>query len=353
MANISETELQRRLRALEKTSGSGGGAYVRNIDPTGTGFKAGDSWYNASTNNLWLFDGVEWNLSFDKLFIRYADQVNNINESGKVSSQQDVIGFSELPFTQDSIQKNWRGLFFGPAEGSSDPTDYEWTLTAGESGETPSFERYYTTTAGLLSEIGDPTNPGTNVTWTLVSGAAPDTAYWVAERYTLEGITSDWQIYPVQAKDSGIPFVKFTKNANAPELGSAQWIADAILAVEAFTGRDYSSQKEFGYGTVVVIDYNDITLSGKYTRSGSSDVWVPPGQFIQGDLFVDGTIAGEKIQANTINGDRLIANTVEAGKLTVQTNTTGERLEIFTETTFKGIKLFNSSGNLVVKIGIE
>ena len=181
--------------------------------------------------------------------------------------------------------------------------DYAWNKIV------PSFERYYTTTAGLASEIGDPTTPGSGVTWTAATGAVPSTAYWIADRYTINSVTSDWQIYPVQAKDGGIPFVKYSLlSTTAPTLGDSVWITHAILAVEAWTGRDYTNQKEFGYGTVVVIDYNNsVTLSGRYVRlANGSDSWVAPGSFFDGDLIVDGTIAAAHIQAASIDSNKLV-----------------------------------------------
>ena len=223
-----------------------------------------------------------------------------------------------------------------------DITDGEQGIQ-GPAGSTPSFERSYTTTAGLLTEIGDPDSPGTGVTWVSVGSpfVVPSTAFWVAERFTISGTTSDWQIFPVQAKDGGIPFVTGTTTDTLPTLNSAAWITDAILAVEAFTGRDYTTQKEFGYGTVVIISYTNTVeaactgtgtsfssgvckLAGRFIRSGSTDVWVAPTQFIDGDLFVDGTIAADKIQANAITATQIAADTITANEIAADTITATE-----------------------------
>jgi hypothetical protein len=315
MAIISETELQRRLRELEKKS-SGSRVVVKDYDPESNG-TTGDTWYNSSTSNLWVFNGTNWEPSFNYLNIRYADSVTNRDENNKVSSQTDVVGFSEYPFSVDGVQKTWRGIFFGPASGSSDPTDYEWTLLADTEYDLE-FERYYTEFPGILTELGDPDNPATGVTWVEATSGLGSNTYWVAERYTQDGSTSGWVIFPVQPKPNGIPFVKYTiTGRNAPSLGSAQWISDAIAAVSSFSGKIYTNQKEFGIGTVVVIDYDDTTLSGKYTQVGGVDTWTPPGQIIQGDLFVDGTIAGDKIQANTIQGTNIAAGAITADKIDV------------------------------------
>ena len=306
MATISETELQRRLRSLEKSSSGGAQKiFVSDIDPSGTGYVNGDTHYNSTTGNLWLFSDGSWGLSATKLHIMYATTVTNINVNGLVSAQNDVSSdFGTAPYDAAGNQKNYRGLWFGGAIASTDPTDYEWTLTAGE---TPDFERKYSTYPGLLSEMGDPDNPGTGVTWLSIVGAAPATAFWIAEKFTSGNLVSAWQVYPVQAKESGIPFVSYTKSGfNKPALGSTTWIADAVAAVSSFTGRAYTNQKEFGYGTVVVITYDNGKLAGKYKQVSGTDTWVAPGTLIDGDLIVDGTIAADKVQANSIDATKIV-----------------------------------------------
>jgi len=184
-------------------------------------------------------------------------------------------------------------------------------------GNTPTYEKKYTTSPGLLSEIGTPDSNPLLVTWVTFTGSAPSTAYWIAEQFTIDSVAKGWDIFPVQAKDGGLPFVKGTRTGNRPSgandtarLATTQWTADAVAVVSIFTGRSYTYPKEFGYGTVVVITYagepND-KLIGKYTRgSGGADTWVVPGTIIDGDLVVDGTIASDKIQANSINASKLL-----------------------------------------------
>ena len=351
MAIISETELQRRLRALEKQSGAST-SYVGTTDPTGSGFSAGNSWYNTTTNNLWLFDGTRWDPSFSDLNLRYADNVVNLDDSNMVSSQLDVTGFSEYPFSVDGVEKAWRGIFFGPPSGSSDPTDYEWTLLADTEYDL-TFDRYYTEDPGILTEIGDPDNPGTDVTWVEATSGISNNAYWIAERYTKDGFTSSWKVFPVQAKPSGVPFVKYERlGVNQPVLGSEEWIEDAILAVSAFTGKVYTNQKEFGYSTVVVIDYADGTLSGRYTQIGGVDTWVAPGEFIAGDLIVDGTIAGDKIQANAITATKIDVDdlsAISANLGTIQVDTANIANAAITNAKIENAAISNAKiGNLEV-----
>jgi hypothetical protein len=255
-----------------------------------------------------------------------------------------------------------------------------YDISDGSDGGYPTFERQFTPYPGLLSEIGDPDNPVSGVDW--YAEAYDDgtihigIAFWIAERYTIAGVTSSWQIYPVRVKEIGIPFVSYSitrYSPGAPLLTDVQWVDDTIEAVEAFTNNNYATQMEFGYGTVVVINYviqgqlavaiantsttitlvdassfassgrvlisnvefeyssksgnslilteaagvsiNSLTIvkqyskvAGKYTTAG----WIAPGQIIDGDLFVDGTIAAEKIQANAIQATHLSADAITA-----------------------------------------
>ena len=135
MATISETELQRRLRALERgMSASGGGAsYQGEADPTDSSVYAeNDTWYNSATNNLWIFSGGTWELTSNMIRTRYADHVTNVSSEGTVSNQVDVVGFSVLPFKPNGQQRPWRGIYWGPTStASTNPTHYEWTYTSG------------------------------------------------------------------------------------------------------------------------------------------------------------------------------------------------------------------------------
>ena len=202
------------------TTGSGPPIITSNLQD-------GSLYYDYTNLNLYVFNGVDntWKGSATQLHIRYASNVTNINGSGNVPSASDVTDFSVQPYNASGVQFKFRGLHFGNIIASTDPTDYEWTLT---SGSAPTFERRYSLTAGLLSEMGDPTNPGTGITWR--TGTIPSTAYWIAERFTVDDVVSSWQVYPVQAKDSGIPFVSYIKSGyNKPALNSATWSADTVI----------------------------------------------------------------------------------------------------------------------------
>jgi len=137
MAKISETELQRRLKALERGTGSGSSSYGGTTTPVADGgtYVDNDTYYDGSTNNLYIFNSGEWVLASKQLHIRYATLVINVTGNGTVPNQTDVTNFSELPFDPSGEQKAWRGFWWGSSDiGSTDPTDYEWTLTSGVDG---------------------------------------------------------------------------------------------------------------------------------------------------------------------------------------------------------------------------
>ena len=310
MANISETELQRRLRSLERTSGSSTEHnYVSNGDPEAGSYTEGDTHYNASTNNLWLFSNGAWALDSTVLHVRYADDVT----TKPPVVQSDVVGFDTDPLAPDGSIKNWRGLWWGNLTASTDPTDYEWHDT---DDLPPELERYRTENVGLRSSVGTPDAPGVGVTW--IPGSPTATTMWLADRFTIDGQKGPWEVYPVQAAEHGLPFIRYEKTGfNQPVLGDSVWISDVVLAAISFTGRPFTNQKELGYGAVVAIVYDDGTLAGKYIRSAGIDAWVAPASVIDGDLVVDGTIVGDKIQANNIEALHLTANSIDSTKLVI------------------------------------
>ena len=182
----------------------------------------------------------------------------------------------------------------------------------------------------MFSEIGDPGTPGSNVSWVSVGNTPifPDTAFWVAERTTTGTHETPFTIFPIKVKETGLPFVTYSITRaypGIPAVNSPQWNLDAIEAVENYTGRDYSTVKEFGYSTVVVISYNilgsaaisvalGINLqTGNYTfvpTTGSLDSFPNSGTIAVGDssnLFVytskslNGFVgANQDLQAYTI-----------------------------------------------------
>jgi len=119
-----EMELNKLASGGSLTTGTGIPTITSNLQD-------GSLYYDYTNLNLYAFNGTNWNLATTQLHIRYANSVTAPNQEGKVSSSSDVVGFSTQPFDADSNQLLWRGIWWGSAIASIDPTDYVWTYTSG------------------------------------------------------------------------------------------------------------------------------------------------------------------------------------------------------------------------------
>jgi hypothetical protein len=319
MAKISETELQRRLKELR--------AKVNAPGPTAA--KVGST----------------WEYTEPVLYLAYASALSGLSSAGTIANQSDATDFGMSPFNATGTLHQYRGYLFSKSMyASGDATDYIWEDVTAVS-TTVIYTRQYSTDAKLQSYMGDPSNPGTGVTWTAIAtgSAVPSSAFWAAEQYTFNGVTSSWVLFPVKSKEVGTPLASFSISGRSslPALTSTQWASDTLLAMSAHTNESYSSVKEFGYGTAVVIDYpptlgkqyglyiknaqacsvgagTHLTESACTTAGGTwtegNDGWIAPTSFVDGALLVDGTINADKIMANTITGGKInSATTITAG----------------------------------------
>ena len=136
MAKISETELQKRLRKLETLI----------YDPADTVALTDD----------------QYELTENVIYVAYASALSNL-VNGLIPNQSDATDFQYSPYNVAGVLMAYRGYFSSTSiYQSGDPTDYFWESTAGLAGFTSS-ERYYTTSTGLLSALGNPTEPGDGV----------------------------------------------------------------------------------------------------------------------------------------------------------------------------------------------
>jgi hypothetical protein len=252
MAKISETELRRKLKKLEVDSSSGSGASVE---------KVGDQY------------------EYDKsvIYIAYASALSNLS-SGTIPSQSDATDFQFSPYNDSGVLLAYRGYFINKSiYQSGDPTDYTWESTSGASGFTSS-ERYYTTSTGLQNTLGNPTKPGTDVGWTVITAgdAVPGTAVYLAERFTLTtssgAVTSNWDINPVGkhvdtsvVSASGIKATNMdldgTLNVTANS-GAVRWgkvDGDDVVNSGLFIGRNSSGDPKFVIGSTNSYIYFDGT----------------------------------------------------------------------------------------------
>jgi len=252
--------------------------------------------------------------------VAYATSVIGADTFGKVPVQSAVQGFRlsrDIAFDDSGDIFPWVGLLTSSSPfQSEDPTDYIWSsATLSSNTSTSLIERYFTNNFGLAAFIGDPTYPGDNIYWEEVpsSGEIPIEAFWMAERYIVGGSYTSWQLRPLKHSDNALPFIKYNKIGDAPVLNSNQWNSDVVEAASDQTGLPYSTIKELGYGTVVVIDYDDgtptgATVVGILKLINGASVWDIPEQLIPGDLIVDGTVAADKIQANSISTNHLVVS---------------------------------------------
>ena len=108
---------------------------------TGTGpptltskLQDGSLYYDYTNLNLYVLNGISWNIAATQLHTRYATGVVNPDQSGKVSLASNITGFSTQPFDTAGEQLLWRGTWWGSEVASTDPTDYIWTYTSGADG---------------------------------------------------------------------------------------------------------------------------------------------------------------------------------------------------------------------------
>jgi len=298
MSKITETELQRRLKKLE------------------SGLIGGGNGGTTATRT-----GSTWEYTNPVLYLAYADFLANLQDDGTILNQSDAQGFGFTPFNASGRLKQYRGFLWSKSMyASGDPTDYVWEdVTA--LGEDITLDRYYTESKMLRDYMEGPGDCSASkcqdlnfrenrVVWTRIAigDGMPEYALWAAERYTIDEVTSEWVIFPVSSKETGTPLISFTiLGRNKPELDSEQWAADVVLAMSAHTGETYYSVKELGYGSAVVIKYDNGKQYGLWKRNPETGTghWVVPENFIDGDLIVDGTINTDKLMANSITAELL------------------------------------------------
>ncbi len=304
-------------------------------------------------------DGTGWISTTEVLYIAYASAVSNLGTDGKIPNQSDCTGFTYTPFNDSGVLLAYRGRLVSTSTyPSGDSTDYIWEATSLTISNT-TYERKYTTNDAVLTALGDPDNPGSGITWTTIdpASAIPNTAFWLADRYTIDGVQSAWQIYPVKTGVSAnLGIITYTKSgSNKPVLNDSTWKADVLLAATAMTGLSYSLHTELGFGAVVVITYDDGKLFGILRDVGGTETWQVPADVVDGDLVVDGTITTNQIAANTIKAANIEAGTITGNEVTMvpadvgagTSSSSGNRMVIDSTT----IKVYDASGVLRVTLG--
>jgi len=266
-------------------------------------------------------DGTSWIPTTEVLYIAYAENLTNLGTDGLIPNQSDCTGFTYTPFNDSGVLHPYRGRLVSTSVfASGDATDYIWEQTS-LSITTTTYERKYSENDALLATIGDPDNPGTGITWTTIAPAdpIPSSAYWLADRYVIDGVQSAWQVYPVKTPvSSNLGIISYTKSGyNRPTLNDSTWKADVLLAASSYTGLTYSLHTELGFGAVVVITYDDGKLFGILRDVAGTETWQVPADVVDGDLVVDGTITTNHIASNTITASNIAAGTITGNEVTM------------------------------------
>ena len=279
-----------------------------------------------------------WVPTTEVLYIAYAAGILNLTAGGTIVNQSDCTGFTFVPFNDSGVLHAFRGrLVTTSVYASGDPTDYIWEET-GDLNMVTSFERYYTTSSSLLSLIGDPNNIPSGITWTKhfdsatdtgTIGALSNTAFWVADRFTVDGVRSVWKIYPVKTGTTdNLGLIAHEKLLTAkPELNDSDWRAHVLEAASAATGSTYSVHTELGLGAVVSIKYADGKLIGilrnvaqfddNGVTEGHLETWELPESVVDGSLVVDGSITTNQISARTIRAENIAAGVITSNEVTL------------------------------------
>ena len=305
MSTISQTELQKRLRSLE----------VKPIASTALVKKVGD----------------QYEYDKDFIYIAYASALANLSV-GAIANQSDATDFQLTPYNDSGVLLAFRGYLLNKSiYQSGDPTDYIWESTSGEAGFTSS-ERYHTTSTGLQESLGNPTKPGTNITWTVINAgtAVPSTAVYVAERFTITttagAVTSEWKIKTVGKhvddtviKTGGITTATIASNA----ITSAKVTAGAIVVEKINLNGTLSVTANSGAITWGKSGATDTTNTGLFLgRDGSGNpriVFGNASSFINFD-GTDVSLVNCDVDNNAGTGAVIITNTSNTTQYSIGPN---------------------------------
>ena len=297
MAKISETELQKRLRKLEE-----GVASKPLVEKIGDQYEYVDEF----------------------VYLAYASALSNLS-NGSISSQSDATDFQFSPFNSSGVLMAYRGFFTNKSiYQSGDPTDYTWQSTSGMVGYTAS-ERYYTSSTKRLEELGNPTKPGTGVTWTVISAGAgiPGAAIWFAERFKINSVWANWSITAVGPwvgtdflVDAAIIADKIASNA----VTTAKILNDAIdndkIAANAVT------TTEIAANTIVANNIQADAIGVNELAANSVTADAIAANAVTASEIAAGTITATEIAANAITANSIAANAITTGKISASTKIT-------------------------------
>ena len=260
--------------------------------------------------------GDQYQYDKDIVYIAYASALSNL-VTGKITNQSDATSFQFTPYNSSGVLLSFRGYFTNKSiYQSGDPTDYTWESTDNLTGYN-SVERKFTTSTGLIETLGTPTKPGSGVTWTTINAGSsiPATAIWYAERFTLAGTTSNWNIIAVgayissgQLVDSAVIAAKIANSA----ITTAKILNDAIdndkIAANAVNNDSIAAN---------AITANEI-------QAGSIGVQQLAANSVTANAIAANSVTASEISAGTITASEIAANAITANAITAGTITANE-----------------------------
>ena len=287
MAEVTQKELKKRLRALEAGNIGGGSTSNTRIDagaPTVIATDtAGRQYYDSTNNNLYLFNDGSWQLIDRELFLMWASEVRNYSTGGRVGSQADVTGFSEEPFDVTGQPHPWQG-FYRSAVASTDSTDYTWENTLGiegEQGVQGPFRVF-----GYACFATDPTVAPIGGNYTNTSLTLP-TGY-TESRPTCPSGESPYEIFGSVNPAGNTPGVKQIENITTNGISGAAVTTEAITETGFFDVRGNAGTIIEGVNQTTTVEYNGLTGEGTYT---------PPITEVNRLRIPEATVSGDQITA--------------------------------------------------------
>ena len=261
MALITETELQKRLKKLEAVNVSAGNTMVEKV-------------------------GDQYEYTKEFVYLAYASALSNL-ANGTIPNQEDATNFQFSPFSDAGTLMPYRGFFTNKSiYQSGDPTDYTWQSTSGMVGYTAS-QRYYSVSTKRFEELGNPTKPGSGVTWVVINAGSgiPSAAIWFAERFQINSIWTHWSITAV-----------------GPWVGSDFLVDGAVIEAK--------------------IAANAVTVNKILNNAINSDKIA--NNSVTVNKILDDAINADKIAANAVTTAAIATNAITATKITDDSITTAK-----------------------------
>ena len=270
--------------------------------------------------------GDQYEYDKDFVYIAYASALSSLT-NGKITNQNDATDFQFTPYNSSGVLLAYRGHFTNKSiYQSGDPTDYTWESTANLAGYT-SVERQFTTSTGLVETLGNPTKPGSGVTWTAINAGSsiPANAIWYAERFTLSGVTSNWTIIAVgayissgQLVDAAVIADKIANNA----ITTAKILNDAIDADKIAANAVVTDALAANAVTSTEIAANAVT-TGKIVANAITATEIAANAVTANEIQA-GSIGVSELAANSVTANAIAANSVTASEILAGTITASE-----------------------------